>query len=118
MDEATRCDRVALMQKGRLLGVDTPGGVVRQYPWKLFSIRASDMFLLMQAALRGPWTVSAHRFGQDIHLSVKDPGVSADDIRRHLSHAGLTDLIVEAADPGIEDCFMDWMGDSGQTMMA
>lgn len=109
MDEASRCSRVALMQGGRILNIDTPEGIIDQYPWKLFGIKADDMYALLQCAASMKEVISAYRFGQDIHLAVKPGKFSIETIREMFITKGFDSIKVEDTRAGIEDCFMDLM---------
>lgn len=109
MDEASLCDRVALIQEGNILDIDSPDGITRQYPWELYSARARDMYRLLHAAKDMDVIISAHRFGQDIHLAVA-PGVSsAEQLVKEFGKAGLSGVEVTQTIAGIEDSFMDLM---------
>ncbi|MHB1312985.1 MAG: ABC transporter ATP-binding protein [Gemmatimonadaceae bacterium] len=69
MDEASRCDRVALVQRGRILRIDTPAAVCASYPRPLLAVRGDDR-LGMLAALRGhPHAASVWPFGATLHFT-------------------------------------------------
>ena len=59
MDEATLCDRIALMQQGRFLGVDTPRGITDRYPTALYAVRSGSMHRLRHDLGRCPAVASA-----------------------------------------------------------
>src|SRR5213079_3679686 len=46
MDEATLCDRIALIQSGSILSIDTPENIVKAYPGELYAVKAKDMYKL------------------------------------------------------------------------
>ncbi len=109
MDEADRCDRIALVQSGRLLAVDTPAGIIRAYPRELFAVWADDMSRLLADLRRHPSVATCFSFGETHHLSfhrADEPSRSAflADLRRDHTNVGLT-----AIRPGIEDCFIQLM---------
>jgi ABC-2 type transport system ATP-binding protein len=114
MDEAARCDRVALVQSGRVLAIDAPAAIGTRFPRPLFAVRARPRAALL-AALRGyAHTASALPFGTTVHFSDSRPDAApermADDLRAHLHGAGLADADVARIDPGIEDAFIELMG--------
>lgn len=114
MDEATRCDRVALMQKGRVLAVDEPAAIAARYPHPLFAVHARERHALLQVLRDYPHAASAYPFGASVHYSDARSGVSAasiaDDLRGYLATGSVTDVRVEPIAPGVEDAFMELMG--------
>ncbi|HEX2970141.1 MAG TPA: ABC transporter ATP-binding protein [Bacteroidales bacterium] len=108
MDEAMRCDRIALIQNGQILSVDTPQNVRKGFTGKLFVIKASDKYRLLLALRNYPGTSTAFPFGDSVHLTLKDnnPGKS---LYEHLSASGITDVSVEESIAGIEDRFLELM---------
>jgi len=107
MDEATLCDRIALIQNGKILAVDTPEAIVKQYPEKLFAIRAKAMQQLLADLRLYPETLSVFTFGEYLHLSFKNdhPGSSA-ELSHYLQSKGHTDVEIKPEVPTIEDCFI------------
>jgi ABC-2 type transport system ATP-binding protein len=107
MDEASLCDRVALMQDGKLLQVDTPAGIVSKYPHHLFAIDSPDMHKLL-TDLRENYkgsNMSSFLFGQNIHFS-HDGSVTIKTLKAELEALGNKDVNVIKTEPSIEDCFM------------
>ena len=106
MDEAMRCDRVALIQSGRILKTDDPEKLISSFSTRLFSVTASQRFILLQK-LRARQTVSSvNVFGDSVHISFKnniiDPG-----LHMYLIDSGFDDAIIEETKPGIEDVFLE-----------
>src|SRR5690606_28199709 len=114
MDEAVRCDRVALMQAGRVLAVDAPAAIGHRFPYPLFAIRSGRRYPLLRALRDYPHAESVYPFGEDLHYAdaraQQDPGAIPGDLRRYLERAGFGDATVTAIAPGIEDTFMALMG--------
>jgi len=110
MDEASLCDRVALMQEGRILGIDRPQGFVERHGRTIWAIRGNDMYRLLQVLRRFPGAATVYPFGDRAHLTAiqNDDAVST-DLYDFLHQQGLDDVIIERAAPGIEDIFMDLM---------
>jgi ABC-type multidrug transport system ATPase subunit len=104
MDEASRCDRVALIQKGRILGIDDPAGIVRAFPVDLYAATAPNTHLLLREIREYPGTDSCFAFGEALHVTFKDQ--AADRLLPWLADKGLTDTRLEKITPGIEDCFI------------
>ena len=108
MDEAARCDRVALIQEGRIMDVDTPAAITGKFKKQLFGVRAKEMFRLLNELKGCDSVLSAYPFGQEHHV-VPKAGVTAELLTKILTQTSLTDLFVEPIQAGIEDCFIDLM---------
>ena len=109
MDEASRCDRVALMQNGRLMTVDTPEAIRSNYGKDLWAIKADDVYSLLHDLRRFKATRSAFPFGEHIHLSLTDEPVKTSEIISYLQAAGHNNVKISKIKPSIEDCFMEMM---------
>jgi ABC-2 type transport system ATP-binding protein len=109
MDEAMLCDRVALIQQGKILQIDTPADVIAHYPKKLYAIRANDLYKLKNDLIQYPNCQSVHLFGQYVHYSDKTEAISFDDIQQYLTKKGNEKIFIESIEPGIEDCFITLM---------
>lgn len=115
MDEASRCDRVALVQQGRVLAIDAPAHIGARFPRPLLAVRARERARLLALLRAYPHVASALPFGEDVHFSDRRADV---DVARHrselaayLAAAGLSDARIEPKAPGIEDAFIELMGD-------
>jgi ABC-type multidrug transport system ATPase subunit len=106
MDEASLCDRVALIQEGRILDIDSPDGITRKFPKPLWAFRADDMYKLMIDLEAMPEVESCYPFGSEHHVVFRDAGQSNDAIVNKL---GYVNLSVQQISPTIEDCFMHLM---------
>src|ERR1035437_7438873 len=71
MDEASLCDRVALIQKGVILSINTPKGVIGEFKKPLWTVRANEMFRLMNVIKEDPSVESCYSFGQYHHVVFK-----------------------------------------------
>lgn len=109
MDEANLCDRVALMQEGAIMKIDTPQNIVDAFGKPLLGIKAKNTYRLLQALKSYPETHSVHPFGEFIHYTEKGdrPDVSA--LNKHLNERGLKNVQICDIKPDIEDSFMDLM---------
>ncbi len=106
MDEASRCDRIALCNEGRILGIDTPDGIVRQFDAPLYAVRAANMYALLSAARRVEGVAECYPFGAVHHLVA---GREFDMERFRECLKGLDGLAIEPAAPTIEDVFIKRM---------
>lgn len=105
MDEASLCDRVALIQQGRILDIDTPDGVRKKFGLPLWSFQSDNMFSLMQNLRALDEVKSCYPFGQVHHVTLKE-GIDLKSVEKKLSQH---QLIIEKIEPTIEDCFMELM---------
>lgn len=111
MDEASLCDRVALLQKGQILSVNTPTGIAENFIKPLWAIKANEMYPLMKSLMSDSSVESCYPFGQYHHVVFKNPG---DDRKRLAEIAGkdhYTNVEIHSIEPNIEDCFMALMKD-------
>lgn len=106
MDEASRCDRIALCNEGRILGIDTPRDIVRGFDSRLYGISARNMFTLLERARAMEGVVECYPFGQRHHL-VADDSFSVEQFTRQLSD--IEGLEIASAEPTIEDMFIKLM---------
>ena len=107
MDEASLCDRVALIQEGRIMKIDTPAAITKQFGKPLWAFRSDDMFHLMLDLEAMPEVFSCYPFGSEHHVVFKDDKQDVSAVQEKLGqHKNLT---VRQIEPTIEDCFMDLM---------
>ncbi|MBL0745320.1 ABC transporter ATP-binding protein [Chryseolinea lacunae] len=110
MDEATLCDRIALIQNGNILSIDTPANVVASYPEKLFALKAGNMYALLQAMEHYEHTLNSYAFGEYMHASFRTD-VSEVDVKNYLQQQGLQGVEMKTTVPTIEDCFIKLLKD-------
>ncbi len=109
MDEAVLCDRVAFMQEGRILALDTPAGITTLFRKPLFAIRASQTGRLLSLLRASPHAASVYAFGSALHYTDQRPSISADELLASLHTEGFSELSVSLIQPGIEDTFIALM---------
>lgn len=115
MDEAALCDRVALMQGGRFLEVDSPEGIVANYRHELWAVRGKSMSRLLVDLRAQPEALSCFAFGDAHHLAAEPGALSPGALARRLGSLGHEGVSVERLEPGIEDCFLDLAAEAGGT---
>ncbi|MDZ4746107.1 MAG: ABC transporter ATP-binding protein [bacterium] len=127
MDEARRCERIALMQSGRILSIATPQEITQTYPSPLFAVSTSNMPALRKDLKSYENIKSAMAFGETMHVTFVDNelrshnavnkttidydtiGSEADQFKHYLVQQGHGDVFVERIEPTIEDCFIQLM---------
>jgi ABC-type multidrug transport system ATPase subunit len=108
MDEAGLCDRVALMQSGKILSVNTPQGIINEFGKPLYAVRAGEMFRLLKDMKEYEAIETAYPFGGYHHVILKE-GYSTEQLKNYLSKLLHQNTEVIPVVPGIEDCFMELM---------
>lgn len=107
MDEAVQCDRIALIQEGQFLTIDTPDNIIKAYTQTLWAVRSDKMHRLL-TDLRGIKGVkTAFAFGENHHATVDPSVLTIDSLREQLDALGHRNIVIEAVEPTIEDCFMN-----------
>jgi len=113
MDEATRCERVALIQRGRILEIADPRRIGERFDRPLLAVRARDRMPLLEALRAHPGAGSVFPFGDVVHYTDASVGGDGERIaaglREDLAARGIADAEVEVVPPGIEDVFMALM---------
>ncbi|MGN6341068.1 MAG: ABC transporter ATP-binding protein [Ginsengibacter sp.] len=112
MDEARLCDRVALIQKGEILSINTPEGIIDEFKKPLWAVKADEMFSLMNAILADPLVESCYSFGQYHHVVFKSDKNNREELEKITAKGNFSGVEIHAIKPGIEDCFMALMANS------
>lgn len=126
MDEASLCDRIALIQKGRLLTIDSPGKIADGFKKTLLSVSAENMSLLLTDLRTIPEVENCYAFGDSHHITLKNrtsryeqehsdsKGKKVNDINLIINNLKVTleaknhlNIVIQEIKPGIEDCFME-----------
>ncbi len=107
MDEAARCDRIALMQAGRIMDQDTPGEILSKFRVPLFEIRANDRLGTLEILRSIPEIKRAYLFGQYIHIATDSERHGAEWLKTQLSNRGIANVKITPVVADFEDCFID-----------
>lgn len=121
LDEAERCDRVALLDRGRVIGLDSPTALQRSLAGALYGIIAAEPRRARDALRSAPGVRRASLFGEAIHVVVEAPAETepvagpdrATRLRRFLESAGHRVLSVEPIEPSLEDVFIERVAPAG-----
>jgi len=108
LEEAALCDRVGLINGGRLMQIDTIDGIVASYDHRLWKVDAANNRQALDVLRRHPAARAAYPYRTSVMMSTDDD-LSAADLLRYLEHAGVQGATVAAGTPDIEDRFMDLM---------
>lgn len=105
MDEAARCDRIALLHRGRILGIDTPTRLIARLGDPLYAASAGEMYPLLLALRSMPGVKDCYTFGATLHV-VADEGFDPDGTEAALRRQGLADVRIRPVKATIEDLFI------------
>jgi ABC-2 type transport system ATP-binding protein len=108
MDEAMRCDRVALIQNGSILTIATPQKIREGFSRKLFMVKANEKYKLITSLREYPETIKAYPFGDSVHVTFSNDCIN-DSLFEYLGKAGLKNVTAEETVAGIEDRFLELM---------
>ncbi len=115
LDEAERCDRVALLHEGRVLALDTPAALQRSLSGNLFSVMAANPRRARRALEGVAGVRRAALFGETVHALASND-TTADDIGRALVTQGIDVLSVTPLDASLEDVFIDLVGEASHDL--
>ncbi len=110
MDEAVLCERIALIQSGKIMSINTPENIIAQYPDKLFALKSDNMSLLLKDIRRFEGIKSCNSFGEYHHVSFQDDNrelpkkLTAFLESKHHQNIDFIEIT-----PTVEDCFMNLM---------
>jgi ABC-type multidrug transport system ATPase subunit len=104
MDEASLCDRIALIQQGEMLTIDTPAKIACHFPRKLYAIESNNNYRLLIQLRKNPVVHTVYSFGESLHVTF-DEQLST-NIETIISEDVMGYQLKEIQ-PTIEDCFME-----------
>lgn len=105
MDEASMCDRIALIQDGAFMKIDTPENIVNEYRQELWALKSDNMSKLLKDLRANPEVKSCFAFGDTHHITVGD--ITQDELKIFLSANGHTHISIVPIKASIEDCFLE-----------
>lgn len=107
MDEAALCDRIALIQKGKILKIDAPENIIKNYDKTIYDVRARHPHQLIVDLKKYPSQYSVYAFGEYIHYIDKRPDFNPDELQNYLESQNHLEIEIKVAKNTIEDVFMD-----------
>jgi ABC-type multidrug transport system ATPase subunit len=108
MDEAMKCDRVALIQEGHILSINQPEKIREGFSRKLYSVKSPEKYKLINALRNYPGTISAYPFGDSVHVTFTDDKFD-DSIYDYLLRMEISNVVINETRAGIEDRFLELM---------
>jgi ABC-2 type transport system ATP-binding protein len=108
MDEAGLCDKVALIQKGKILSINTPQGVINSFLNPLWAVKSTRMLQLLNELMSLDEVQDVYPFGEFHHVVLKNESGS-DVLKRFIDSKQDEMAVLQQAKPDIEDCFIALM---------
>lgn len=109
MEEASRCDRIALLDRGTILETDTPEGVSQRFDQPLYAVKANRQYQLLKALRMYAYTRSVFSFGEFLHYTDTRSDFRPEWLREDLAMLGLDEIEIKPVTPGVEDRLMELM---------
>jgi ABC-type multidrug transport system ATPase subunit len=109
MDEASLCDRIALIQNGNIMSMDTPQNIINSFPTKLYAVKSKDIYRLLKDFRSNPAVETCYAFGEFLHLTLKDNQDGIKTIDKLAAQYHAEDFEVRPITPLIEDSFIRLM---------
>jgi ABC-2 type transport system ATP-binding protein len=115
MDEANLCDRIALMQTGNVLSVDTPQNITKAYGESMYAVKAKNMIKLLRDVQAMKPIKSCFAFGEFHHVVFNEDTENEHHLfLEKLKSMGHEELLFQRIAPGIEDCFIKLLATTNQ----
>ncbi|MBN2281054.1 MAG: ABC transporter ATP-binding protein [Candidatus Marinimicrobia bacterium] len=109
MDEAELCDRVGLIQGGKMMSVNLPSEIIKEFHHELFALTSENNYRLMKHLKERTNPHDVQIFGQNIHLINRKAKLSIEVLKQDLINNGFPNISISKIQPGIEDCFIELM---------
>lgn len=106
MDEAERCNRVALIDRGRVILCNTPDGLKRRMRGELLEVIAEPLREANDIIAGLPGVLGVQVFGERLHLWVEDAAAGEEAVRAALTGQQISVISIRRAEPGLEDVFI------------
>ncbi len=107
MDEAALCDRIALIQDGKILEIDTPEAIVKHFPKQIYNVRANNMYQLINSLNAYKHNHSVYPFGEFVHYTDSRIDFNPKDLKSFLESKNLANIEIDKTVATIEDTFME-----------
>ena len=107
MDEAALCDRIALIQDGEIMEIDSPEVIVKHFPKTIFNVRANNMYQLINSLKSYEHQYSVYPFGEFVHYTDVRTDFNIEELQQYLQSKNLSEIHIGKTQPTIEDTFME-----------
>lgn len=106
MDEASLCNRIALIQSGKILSVDTPQNLINAFPLPVYAVKSSETRGMLAYLREYPQTLSCEPFGEYNHLVANSTKITDKEFQAYLEKGEFKNPEFQKILPSIEDCFI------------
>lgn len=116
MDEASLCDRIALIQEGKFLKIDTPEQIINQFENTLWSVHSNNMSKLLKDLRKHENIETCFAFGDTHHITInqeklhKEKEFTQSELLDYLKENEHSEIEIKSITASIEDCFMELAG--------
>lgn len=118
MDEAARCDRVALIQSGEIMKISTPDNLIKNFGEKIYGLRTANKYQTLLDLREYDKIANLYPSGELIHFTLKNEKHNLDELIEYLKNNGTIDIEINEITPNIEDCFMkEMLGLSNESIL-
>jgi len=107
MDEAELCDRIALIQHGKILQIDTPQEIIKHYPKNIYNVSADNMYHLIENLKSFEHQYSVYPFGEFVHYTDNRENFNPQELQQYLEAKNHQNIKIEMTKTTIEDTFME-----------
>ncbi len=119
MDEASLCERIALMQSGRILSMNTPANIIHAYSARLYAAKADNIYSLLMDLRKLEWIEHCYAFGEYLHFNfTSDEEMLIPSLNQYIEGRGHINFEVKEISAGIEDCFIRLMSEDNSSANA
>src|SRR5690349_16492711 len=106
LDEAERCDRVAMMQGGRIAALDAPSALQDRLRGRSLAVECDDPARAAERLQAMPGVRSAALYGRSVHLTLERAEMEG-ALHAALAGAGIGVTSFADLEPSLEDVFID-----------
>lgn len=111
MDEASLCDRIALILNGKILSIASPADTIKSFKDKLYALKSPGMYKLLTDLRSYEGTRNCYTFGEYLHLTIK---CNVDEIKKFLQDKGHSNVEFQEITPTVEDSFISLLKEREQ----
>ena len=106
MEEAEYCHRLALLNRGRLIALDTPRALRERVVEPILRVETADAPRSVEALSSAPGILEAAMFGRSVHVTVERAAEGERLIRDRLRERDLDAREIAPVEPSLEDVFV------------